>query len=287
MKYCQECGEKVKKGSKFCTNCGEKLQHNPTKKQNNVKPVKSNQDFSAINKKLNLENNQTKIVSRFRYIAIFFGLVIFGAITEIIDIHPAVFFLSIFFMVCAIVISWVFKSRETKLQTLISGENLLSEWTLDPAQKKKFVDYQFQQRKGKNMILLIFISVISVIIFGIFILVIDEGKLAMFFVLIGLIAFLSIFAFGTPYYYRFTNNRGDGRILIGAKYAYINGYFHNWDFIMSGLSKIKAIKDPFFGISLQYYYTDRTFRHSESIFIPANEDIDVKYLITQLVELNK
>ena len=292
MKHCSECGAKVKKDSKFCTSCGQKLEINPTTKPESKKPEpkktsNENTDFSAINKKLNIENNQTKIVSRSRYVAIFFGLIILGAITEILTIHPAVFMLSIFFMICAIVVGLMFKSRESKLETLISGDNLLSQWTLSPEQKKKYVDYQFQQRFGMNILMLLVIGVIAVVVFGLFILMIDEGKLFMFFVLLGLIAFLALFAFGTPYYYKFTNSKGDGKILIGAKYAYINGYFHNWDFVMSGLRKVKVIKDPFYGISLEYYYTDRTYQHTESIFIPANEDIDVKYLITQLIELNK
>ncbi|RUA12376.1 MAG: hypothetical protein DSY82_01445, partial [Flavobacteriia bacterium] len=128
---------------------------------------------------------------------------------------------------------------------------------------------------------------IAIIVFGIFILVIDEGKMAMFLILLGLIAFLAAFAFGMPFYYRFKNLRGDGKILLGAKYAYINGYFHNWDFPLSGLSKVKPIKDPFYGINLIYYYTDRTLKNSEELFIPANEDIDIKALVEQLKKANK
>lgn len=286
MKLCSECGAKVKKSSKFCTSCGQKLGIHPTTKPVPQKPKKENTDFSAINK-LNIENNQTKIVTRSRYVAIFFALIILGAITEILTIHPAVFMLSIFFMICAIVIALMFKSRERKLETLISGDNLLSQWTLSPEQKKKYVDYQFQQNFGMNTLMLLVIGVIAVVVFGLFIIMIDEGRLFMFFVLLGLIAILVLFAFGTPYYYKLTNSKGDGRILIGAKYAYINGYFHNWDFIMSGLRKIKIIKEPFYGLSLEYYYTDRTYQHSEIIVIPANEDIDLKFLVTQLKTLNE
>ena len=287
MKHCHECGEKVNKGNNFCTSCGQKLEINPTTKPEPIKSINENLDFSSINKKLNLENNQTKIVSRSWYVAVFFGIIIVSAMMEFFPVHPAVFMLSLFFMICALVVALMFKSREKKLQTLISGENLLSQWTLTDKQKKKYVDYQFQQNFGMNILMLLVIGVIAVIIFGLFILMIDEGRLFMFFVLLGLIAFLALFAFGMPYYYKFTNNKGDGRILIGAKYAYINGYFHNWDFIMSGLRKIKIIKEPFYGLSLEYYYTDRTYQHSEILVIPANEDIDLKFLVTQLKTLNE
>ena len=136
------------------------------------------------------------------------------------------------------------------------------------------------------MIILFSISFIAIIVFGLFILFIDEGKLAMLGVLAGLIVFLTLFAFGMPYYYRYKNNKGDGHILIGAKYAYINGYFHNWDFPLSGLSKIKIINEPFYGIHLTYYYTDRTLNHSEELFIPANENINLNEIIQSLKSLN-
>ena len=108
----------------------------------------------------------------------------------------------------------------------------------------------------------------------------------MFMVYIGLLVFLSFFAFGMPRYYKYQNSKNDGNILIGAKFAYINGYFHNWDFVLSGLSKVKIIDEPFYGIGLVYYYTDRTFRHSEALYIPANEGENLEGLVAVLKEKN-
>lgn len=220
-------------------------------------------------------------------------LIIFGLLTVLPHLewsfvagYWALSFISFFLFISSVVIMWMFRSRSEKLQTLVSGENLLAQWTLTPEQKENYINYFYEQEKEKNRAILFSISLISVIIFGIFILVIDEGKLAMFGVWIALMLFLSFFAFIMPIYYRNSNRKKDGRILIGAKYASINGYFHNWDFILSGLSRIKIIKEPFYGINLVYYYTDRTFRHSEEIFIPANKEIDLKALVASMRELN-
>jgi hypothetical protein len=181
----------------------------------------------------------------------------------------------------------MFRGRSKKLQSLITGDNLLAEWTLSPEMKERYIHYFFHEERGKNFAILTVISVMAVIIFGLFILFIDEGKLFMLGVLAALILFLSLFAFGMPYYYRYTNRKGDGKVLIGAKYAYVNGYFHNWDFPLSGLSRVKVMKKPFYGINLVYYYTDRTLRHSEALFIPANEDMDLESLVESMKELNK
>lgn len=297
MKYCTNCGEKLNEGAKFCTNCGAKvsiiLKKEEAPEPTSNKPVSSQissirkSEIDKINRKIELQNNQTPITKKLWYSAAFFLLIIVIAFMEIVAIHPAIVMLSIFFCVSSILIGFMFRSREKKLQSLISGESLLASWTLNETQKKAYVNYLFNHEKGKNMGILIVISVISIVIFGIFILVIDEGKLFMFLVLVGLIIFLSFFAFGMPLYYRYKNSKNDGNILIGAKFAYINGFFHNWDFILSGLSQVEIIDEPFYGIGLVYYYTDRTFHHTEELLIPANKGENLEGLVAALKEKNK
>ncbi|MCF6169146.1 zinc ribbon domain-containing protein [Lutibacter sp.] len=288
--YCPNCGSKLTNNVKFCSNCGNKIQVSfEENSQKEIRKIASSNPHAVIhkiNKKITIENNQTSITKKLWYAAGFFLLIIFIALTEIIEIQPAIFFLSFFFFLSSVKIGFMFRRREKKLQTLITGENLVAEWTLTKEQKKSYVNYLFKHESGKNLIILFSIGSIAIVVFGVFILFIDEGKLAMFFVLLALIAFLSLFAFGMPFYYKIKNSRGDSNILIGAKYAYINGYFHNWDFPLSGLKKIKIMKNPFYGINLVYYYTDRTLSHSEELFIPAPKDIDLKKLIGTLKELN-
>jgi len=246
-------------------------------------------EIDKINKKISIINNQGVIVKGAWYFAGIFILIIVLAIIDLdnFPIHPAIVMLSIFFLIVSLVVGYLFRNREKKLESLISGETLLASWTLDKTQKEAYVNYLFNNEKGKNYAILIVISVISVVIFGIFILVIDEGKLAMFLVLIGLLVLLSSFAVGMPRYYKYQNSKNDGIILIGAKYAYINGYFHNWDFKLSGLSKVKVMKAPFYGINIVYYYTDRTSQHSEELFIPANENENLDKLIDELKQKNR
>jgi len=291
--YCPNCGSKLNNDAKFCTSCGEKINNNQKgnieeSKNSSFNSNTSPSNFEKVNKKIAVQNSESKIVKRSWYVAGFFLLIIVIAFMDLdsLPIHPAFVMLSIFFLIMSLVIGFMFRSREKKLQTLITGESLVAEWTLTKEQKKSYVNNLFKYESGKNLIILFSIGSIAIIVFGVFILFIDEGKLAMFFVLLGLIAFLASFAFGMPFYYKLKNARGDGNILIGAKYAYINGYFHNWDFPLSGLKKIKIIKEPFYGINLVYYYTDRTLSHSEELFIPAPKDINLKELITTLKELN-
>ncbi|MGJ8743269.1 zinc-ribbon domain-containing protein [Polaribacter sp.] len=294
MKLCTNCGEKLNDGAKFCIHCGAKIMED-TKSKNVSKSITKKPEsnlissdaknrIDKINHKITLENNQSSVVKKARYSATFFILIILLAFLDvaILPIHPAVVMISIFFLMASLITGYMFKSRENKLQNLIHGEQLLAEWTLSAHQKKEYAHYLYKQKVGKNMFILFSIVAIAMVVFGVFILVIDEGKFAMFMVFLGLIVFLSFFAFAMPFYYKIKNSKGDGQVLIGVKYAYVNGYFHNWDFPLSGLSKVKIINDPFYGINFTFYYTDVTLKHSEELIIPANKDIDLDGLITKL-----
>ena len=115
----------------------------------------------------------------------------------------------------------------------------------------------------------------------------DAGDRAGFVIIIGSVV-LIVFAASKffPYYYYRRNMKGDRQILIGKKYAYLNGIFHNWDFPLSGLKKVKVIKKPFYGLSFTYYYTDRTWQNTEELEIPAPENIDLSLLANQLKSFN-
>ena len=205
---------------------------------------------------------------------------------DVLPIHPSIAFISFFLLISSIVIGFIFRSREKKLQSLITGENLIASWALNAIEKEQYVHHLFQNEKGKNKGIFIITTVLIVIIFGIFILFIDEGKAAMFFIMLGLIAFIALFAFGMPFYYKQQNSTNDGYILIGKKYAYINGYFHNWDFPLSGIKKASIINEPFYGLHIQYYYTDRTLTNTEELNIPAPENINLQDVLNSLKNYN-
>jgi len=245
--------------------------------------------IASINQQIKLQNNQDSITRRFIYSTLFFGGVSFLPFSgiEMFEGAFALTLIGIWLAVSSLVIAWMFRKRSRKLQSLITGESLLASWQLDKSQKEAYVNYLFEYERTKNQAIFGVMVLLFGVIFGIFILVIEaDAKMPMFLAMLGFIAFLSIFAFGMPYYYRRSNQRGDGKILIGAKYAYINGYFHNWDFVLSGLKDVKIIHEPFYGISLLYYYTDRTLRHTEAIRIPANEDSPLVEVIEKMKEAN-
>ncbi len=240
--------------------------------------------IQQINQKIELKNNQMTGSKRAFWLAVFFFVLFLLTFQSWSPLAGAwaLSLISFFVFLVSVVIGFMLRSRGNKLQKLISKEDLLASWQMKDAQKKAFVSYLFEQEIGKNTLILFIISLFAIIIFGFFILFISEGKLFMFAVLIGLIVFLSAFALGMPYYYRYKNTRGDGWILLGKKYAYINGYFHNWDFPLSGLRQVKEMKTPFRGIQMTYYYTDATLKHHYTLNIPVPDEVDIAALMFKL-----
>lgn len=286
MKYCSNCGQPVTSEEVFCKSCGIKISNNDTKSaeiDDTEKPSNSI-NFDSINKRISLKNNQFNLVKFFLLVA-FISLII--SILPFFNNNPltgiwAIALFGMFVFLSAVIVAFIFKSRAKKLQTLITGENLVVSWTLNSKEKSTYVKCLFENEKAKNKGILWITTILIVVIFGIFILVIEEGKAAMFLAMIALIVFLGLFAFGMPIYYKNKNLNGDGNVLIGKKYAYINGFFHNWDFPLSGIKKVGVIHEPFYGLYIQYYYTDRTFANTEELNIPAPQSADLECVINEL-----
>jgi len=193
-------------------------------------------------------------------------------------------FLSLFFFVVAL----LFGRRAKKMDNLQTGEKLLAHLQMTDEMKKQYATTLRSETREKNKAIIWVVGVMFAIITIPFLFFLEADEIGGFILIMGSI-FLIVFTaskFFPEYYYR-KNLKGDNQILIGEKYAYFNGYFHNWDYALSGLSKVKAIKKPFHGIYLAYYYTDLTWRHSHEIKFPLPKNFDPKPIVERLRSSNK
>lgn len=236
--------------------------------------------FSNLNKMIkNKPKKAARITLGIAFIALALLVLPFHDWKMPVQSNWSVVFILLFICISAFVVLFVFRSRGKKLEKLISSETLVAHWKLDDSAKETYANHQFENERSKNKAIFLGITFLMTLVFGLFILFMEKDKLLMFLFLIGIIAIVALFAFGMPYYYRRRNLRGDGNVLIGKNYAYVNGFFHNWDFPLSGLVKVEVIHDPFYGLYLQYYYYDKTLRNVESLNIPANENMDLNTIV--------
>ncbi len=233
-----------------------------------------------------IENTQRLVYKRALFCsAIFFVLTIMPFLdNNFLSGIWAIAFVQFFLAISAFVVAMMYRLRANKLDSLLSGQHLLAQWTLTEEEKVKYADYLLVDKREKNKLLFVIMLVFIVLIFGLFILFMDdnEERLFMFIVMLALIAILGIAAFVMPYVLKNKNLKADGHILVGSKYAYINGYFHNWDFLLSGLDKAEVIHEPFYGLHLTYYYVVRSIRNTEELNIPAPANVNVSELVERL-----
>lgn len=284
-KLCHRCGTQHTASDRFCKSCGAKLDEQEsvlqTKPESSGSLPRLSVDYPKINRRIRIKNKQWKVV-RFSWLTAALFLIV--VVLTFVDGSPvsgffALSFIGIFISISSVVVALVFGSRAKKLDKLISGENVLASWQLGTKEKSEFVATMYRNEKTKNRALFVITTFLVVIIFGAFILLIDEGASGMLVVMLMLITVLALFAFGMPAYYKAKNLKGDGLVLIGKNYAYVNGFFHNWDFPLSGMQEVKTVETPFRGIFIQYYYYDRTLKHTEELLIPAPEIIDLNALL--------
>lgn len=241
-------------------------------------------DLEKINGKIKVKNNQIKGVVISLIVSLTGVILTILTFTEGNPLYRsyAVTLISIFLVIAGLIVALILRSRAKKMKTLISGEKVIASWQLSQQDISDYAGFLYQNEKDKNKAILMITAALIIIIFGIVIIVMGEGRGAMFLMMIALIAIIAAFALGMPAFYRNKNLKGDGVILIGQKFAYINGFFHNWDFPLSGIQKVKIIDKPFHGLYIKYYYFDRTLKNSEELNIPASTDIDLEHVVSLL-----
>ena len=181
----------------------------------------------------------------------------------------------------------ILNKRAKKMDRLLTGENLIARWIMTDDEKKAFSDNLKVTSRSKNKAVMLVVTIFFAVITIPFLFFLERDEAGGFLLIMGSIwLIVLLFSVLMPNYYHYRNLGGDGQILIGSQYAYINGYFHNWDFLLSGIRSLKQIKEPFRGIMLKYYYTDRTWTNEHALYIPVPDSINIEELISSIRKEN-
>ena len=191
-------------------------------------------------------------------------------------------FIALCSLITALIVALMFGKRSKKMKSLLDKSELLAGWDMDQQMKEIYVAEFRREIYSRSKMLLWVISGFFLFFTVLFLFIVKDDWP----VFVGIMgsAYLVILIAGlsAPPYYTSRNKNADGHVLIGAKYIYINGYFHNWDFPLSGLSSIQPIDKPFRGIELIYFFTVRRNVQTQEIRIPVPDFVDPEKLIAQI-----
>jgi hypothetical protein len=231
-----------------------------------------------------IENRQAKAARNSLIIAAFSAVLVVLPFYEgnpLSDLW-GISFIALCSLLTSLIVALMYRNRSKKMKSLLNQTKLLAAWDMDQEMKDIYVSEFCREIYARSKMLLWVISGFFAFFIIIFLFIVKDDW-PVFLGIMGS-AYLVILIAGltAPPYYTSRNRRGDGHVLIGAKYIYINGYFHNWDFPLSGLSSIEPISKPFRGIELIYFFTVRRNVQTQEIRIPTPDFIDSEKLIAQI-----
>lgn len=235
-----------------------------------------------------IENKQKKNTRNSLITALFFAVLMVLPYYEgnpLSDLW-GISFIALCSMITSLIMAIFYNKRSKKMKSLLDQTELLAGWDMDWKMKNRYVTELSREIYTRSKFLLWVISGFFLFFVVLFLFIVGDDW-PVFLMIMGS-AYLVIFIAGiaAPPYYTSRNKHGDGHVLIGAKFVYINGYFHNWDFPLSGLTSLQAISEPFKGIELIYYYTVRRSVQTQELRIPTPDFIDSEKLIVQIQEGN-
>lgn len=192
----------------------------------------------------------------------------------------ALAFVSIFLTISALVTAWMFGIRARQMKKLLNGELLVAHWQMNSSMRQLYAVENGRLQKQKSHVLIRITGILFLLIGAFFFFQTDsENRWLFVLIMASVFLLIAMASWFFPRWYEYRNRHGDGLVLLGKRSLYVNGYFHHWSFALSGLRKIEAITEPYCGICLEYYYTDRTGKNTFELKIPVPEEKDPQIII--------
>lgn len=237
-----------------------------------------------------IPNKQKKIFYFCIYLGIFFAFVVLLSILffdSIGELASPIIFLSIWLSVSSFGVSLLFKKRAKNLDDAISNSEIIAEFDYTEKEWEKFKKSEKIIRNEERNAAFKILTIITIIIFISFILIIPEAKLIMAFVGIALIIFYAIMAFAVPFIISKCKRKENTKIVIMGNGVLINDQYHTWDFPLSKLRKVSVEKKPFEHLSIIYSFYDRLGPRNYNIILPIKNKTQAENIVNKLKKVNK
>ncbi len=233
-----------------------------------------------------IKNRQRLIFKGFLIatICMIIALFVFIFWIEDIDLKPAGTLLSLFLSIMFLIITIIFYKRSRAIEKALENNEYLARWHFDKEKWEEFVNREYNYRKAQRKALFVFLSVITVIIFSVFILVIDEAQLPMFLTMVGLVLMYAFLAFLAPFLSKCYHKKGEAEVLIMKNGILLNKQLHIWNVPTSKFKHAEFKEKPFPMITITYSFYDRTGPREYTVVSPVPNEREGRKVVEQLKE---
>lgn len=172
-------------------------------------------------------------------------------------------------MIAGITTAILFFRLAKRYDRILSDKNPLARWTYSDAEWRAFTEADDKIDRKSRWILVGIISAFA-IFFGILFAIIDPGAgIYVLFVMLGLIALVSLTAFITSQQNYRHNVRHKGEALIVSDGIILNGQLHAWNVIGNRLERADYMEEAPPMIEFEYSAVSRNGRDSYTVRVPV------------------
>jgi hypothetical protein len=177
-------------------------------------------------------------------------------------------FISFFLAVLFAITSGIYGSMARKLSRLFSEANTIAHWHYNKEEWLKYSQTEFRKQKNIKRNLFILITVVVIVVGGIFTFMHRDVWKPLAIGFLGLLLLLGFFAVIIPRirYYRNKNN-SHPNVFIGLNGIFLSGEFRLWNFLTSKLEEV-TVDDSKMLINIKYSYSTNTGIESIDVRIP-------------------
>jgi uncharacterized membrane protein HdeD (DUF308 family) len=212
-------------------------------------------------------------------------LVVLSVIVFEIDINAgggAMIMLGTFLFICSIIIFIIYYKRAVQFDKIYTGsfsqnqktdENIiLARWTYDKIIWDEFVNLDQQEKLSTNKSTFILVSVLIVIIFGIFMIADPDIAPTMGIIGLGLILLLFFVSRFSPVLTAKRLKSSNPECIISKTGLILGKQFHNWKSLGNRLESVRFIKNEKHILEIIYSYPARYGRQNYTLLVPVPSD---------------
>jgi len=225
MEYCPQCGNQVLASAVYCSSCGTKFEPKKLDYQQGT----TSKDNVAVPGDFVMPNTQRKIANGWIVTTMLFLIGIF--VPSMIGMNGmdggyGISVLAGFLAMSGLIVVLVYRARAKQMDRILAGEGRLALWHLPPEEWIRFIAADFAQEKEEKRGLFIIVGVITFIVGGLLIWVLQDPLVLV--ILAGIMVLVAVPAFWVPRLRHRKLSRSGSHVLISENGVIVGKMFHLW-----------------------------------------------------------
>jgi len=195
-------------------------------------------------------------------------------------------FVSLFLIFVCLNGTFIFRRRSRIIEQILHDDNILACWHFTSDQWEAYENRHGGFKPWGMKPAFFLLSGITVPIFLLLVFSVEEGKLAMLFVMLGLLVMYAFILFFIPWLANRLNKKKDARVVITPTTILLDRRFINWGSTGTAFTNASYNNKPYEHLEIVYDYYDPQGPVSQRITVPVPNQEEAERVIERLKQVN-